>query len=117
LFEYRTEADVKAPKLAAAEYGAKAAGLATALTDGLNKELKDCAWQPDPTTDLWDLPTVDSKTVCKLSPIVEQITGHKLKPSWVRKGGYESIAEAVADVMAKVAEHCVLPAAASIAAE
>lgn len=108
---------MKAPKLTAADYGAKAAGLAKALADGLDKELKDCAWQPDPTTDLWDLPTVDSKTVCKLSPIVEKITGHKLKPSWVRKGGYPSIEEAVADVIAKVAEHCVLPAATSIAAE
>ena len=108
---------MKVPKLSAADYGAKAAGLAKALTEGLDKELKDCAWQPDPSTDLWEsLPTVDSKTVCKLSPILEKITGHKLKPSWVRKGGYQSISEAVADVMAKVSEHCVLPAAIPIAA-
>jgi len=109
---------MKAPKLTETDFSTKAAELAKALAEGLDKELKDCAWQPDPTTDLWDsLPTVDSKTVCKLSPIIEMITGHKLKPSWVRKGGYENVAEAVADVMAKVAEHCVLPAAVSIAAE
>ncbi len=100
-------------KLAAAEFHEKQSALAAALTAGLEKELKDCAWQSDPATDLWDLPTVDSKTVCKLSPIVEAVVGHKLQPSWVRKGGYKSIAEAVADIVARVEEHCVAPVAAS----
>jgi hypothetical protein len=84
-------------KLTATEFQEKHPELVAALTAGLEKELKDCAWQPDTTTDLWDLPTVDSKTVCKMSPIVESIVGQKLQPSWVRKGGYGSIAEAVAE--------------------
>jgi len=104
-------------KMTPAEFQAKQAGLYAALTAGLEKELKDCAWQPDPDTDLWDLPTVDSKTVCKLSPIVRAMTGQKLQASWIRKGGYESVGEAVADLMAHIASHCVAPAATSVAAE
>jgi hypothetical protein len=103
-------------KLTPTEFQAKQDDLRAALTAGLEKELKDCAWQPEPDTDLWDLPTVDSKTVCKLSPIVQAMTGHKLQAPWIRKGGYESVGEAVADLMAHIAEHCVTPAAASIAA-
>jgi hypothetical protein len=107
-----------ASKMTTAEFAEKRLELARALTADLEKELRDCAWQADPATDLWDLPTVDSKTVCKLSPIVEAIVGHKLQPSWIRKGGYESVGEAVADVVAQVEEHCVLSmAASSVAAE
>ena len=91
--------------------------LEKALTEGLNAELKDGAWQADPDSDRWDLPTVDSKTVCKLSPIVEKITGHKLKPKWVRKGGYPSIDEAVSDLVSHIAQDCVATGAASVAAE
>lgn len=105
------------PKLTPSDFAAKKDALEAALTAGLEKELKDCAWEAPPDTDLWDLPTVDSKTVCKLSPIVEGMTGHKLKAPWVRKGGYDSVAEAVGDVMAKIAEHCVAMPAAAIAAE
>ena len=104
------------PKLTPAEFASKKDALEAALTEGLQKELKDCAWEAPAGTDLWELPTVDSKTVCKLSPIVESITGHKLKAPWVRKGGYDSVPEAVADVMAKIAEHCVAPASISVAA-
>ena len=103
-------------KMPAAEFEAKRNDLSAALTAGLEKEIRDCAWQPQPDTDLWDLPTVDSKTVCKLSPIVEEMTGQKLQAGWVRKGGYENIKEAVADLVGRIAEHCVAPAAASIAA-
>lgn len=104
-------------KMTAAEFQARQADIQAALTAGLEKELKDCAWQPEPDTDLWDLPTVDSKTVCKLSPVVQAATGHKLEAKWVRKGGYESVAEAVADLMAHIAEHCVAIATPSVAAE
>jgi hypothetical protein len=107
-----------AVKMLASEFEAQKGNIEAALTAGLEKELADCAWQPDPAaTDLWDLPTVDSKTVCKLSPIVEKLTGHKLQAKWVKKGGYESIAAAVNDLMARVAENCVAPAAVPIAAE
>jgi len=104
-------------KMTPKEFEAKRADIQAALTAGLQKELKDCAWQPEPETDLWDLPTVDSKTVCKLSPIVLEIAGLKLKPKWVRKGGYESVDEAVDDLMAHITEHCVAIAAHSVAAE
>ena len=104
-------------KMLAEEFHAKQSYIRSALTAGLEKELKDCAWQSDPDTDLWDLPTVDSKTVCKLSPIVEKMTGHKLQAKWVRKGGYENVESAVNDLMTRIAEHCVAPAAESIAAE
>jgi hypothetical protein len=104
-------------KMTPEEYQAKQADIQVALTAGLEKELKDCAWQPEPDTDLWDLPTVDSKTVCKLSPIVEAMTGHKLQVKWVCKGGYPGVAEAVADLMAHIAQDCVAPGAVSVAAE
>jgi hypothetical protein len=106
-----------AVKMLPNQFHAQKADIAAALTAGLLKELKDCAWQPDPDTDLWNLPTVDSKTVCKLSPIVEKMTGHKLQAKWVRKGGYESVENAVSDLMAHIGENCVAPAAVSIAAE
>jgi hypothetical protein len=104
------------PKLTPTDFAAQKATLEKALTEGLEKELKDCAWEAPSNSDLWDLPTVDSKTVCKLSPIFESMTGHKLKAPWVRKGGYDSVPEAIADVMAKFEEHCVAPAAVSAAA-
>ncbi len=104
-------------KMTPSEFEGKRAELQSALTYGLQKELKDCAWQPEPETDLWDLPTVDSKTVCKLSPIVLAMTGQKLKPKWIRKGGYESVDEAVTDLIANIAKHCVVTAAHSVAAE
>jgi hypothetical protein len=102
-------------KMTSAAFEAKRADIQSALTGGLHKELKDCAWDSEPKTDLWDLPTVDSKTVCKLSPIVLEITGQKLDPKWVRKGGYESVDEAIADLMAHIAEHCVAVAAVAAA--
>jgi len=105
-----------AVKMTSADFKAKRADIRAALKVGLEKELKDCAWQPEPDTDLWDLPTVDSKTVCKLSPIVEKMTGQKLKPVWIRKGGYNTVDEAIKDLMARIAEHCVAPVAPSIAA-
>jgi hypothetical protein len=84
------------------------------LTDELVKQAEECALPElaaNPDSDLWSTPTVDSKTVVKLSPVVKEMTGFRLDPKWIRKGGYASIPEAVADVMARLAEHCVgLPA-------
>jgi hypothetical protein len=81
------------------------------LADALTKEQLDCAL-PDPTTDLWDFPAVDSKTVAKLSPVVKELTGHRIRPSWIRKGGYESIEAAVQDLIAQIRTHCVVGGAA-----
>ena len=89
------------------------------LTVALKKELSDCALPElgkDPATDLWNLPTVDSKTVCKLSPIVKELVGRSLKPAWVRKGGYKSIDEAVRHVIDQLRTNCVLDGIHAVAA-
>lgn len=48
---------------------------------------------------LFATPVVDSKTVMKLSPIVESMTGKKIKPEWIRNGGYESVDEAITHLL------------------
>ncbi|MEW8217484.1 MAG: hypothetical protein AB2770_03940 [Candidatus Thiodiazotropha taylori] len=58
---------------------------------------KDLAAEEE--SDLWDGPVVDSKTVVKLSPMIEEATGVKIKPEWLRSGGYDSVEDAIADVM------------------
>ena len=55
-----------------------------------------------PEGDLWELPKVDSKTVVKLSPIVEEDTGMKIKTVWIRRGGYNSVEEAINDLMEQI---------------
>lgn len=80
------------------------------LTSGLDNELKDCALPEiggNPDTDLWDLPTVDSKTVCKLSPIVQELLGRRLEPTWVRKGGYPSVDAAIKDLVINMKKDCI----------
>jgi len=101
----------KAKLLTAAEFNALVPKLRKQLTDALEKEQQDCAL-PDPTTDLWDLPPVDSKTVVKLSPVVKALIGHRLRPSWIRKGGYASIEAAVHDLITQMRTHCVVGGAA-----
>jgi len=49
--------------------------------------------------DLWDCASVDSKAVIKLSPIVEEHTGRKVKPEWIKPGGYDSVDEAITHLM------------------
>lgn len=83
------------------------------LTEALEQELVDCMLPElgsDPSTDLWDLPEVDSKTVAKLSPVVKNLIGQRLRPSWIRKGGYDSIGQAIEDLLVQIRTHCVLDA-------
>ncbi len=79
------------------------------LVKALEIQALECAI-PDvgsnPATDVFETPTVDSKTVIKLAPIVEAATGHKLKPDWIQKGGYNSIEEAAAHIVAQIASNC-----------
>lgn len=80
------------------------------LISALDKELSDCALPElggKAGSDLWDLPTVDSKTVCKLSPIVQEELGRPLEPKWVRKGGYESVESAIKDIIENMRKDCV----------
>lgn len=53
-------------------------------------------------SDLWDGPVVDSKAVVKLSPIVEEMTGVKIKPEWIRSGGYDSVEDAINDLIGQL---------------
>lgn len=97
-------------KLTAEQFDALLPKLIGRLTSGLDTELTDCALPElggKPGSDLWDLPTVDSKTVCKLSPIVQELLGRRLEPGWVRKGGYESVEVAIKDVVANMRKDCV----------
>jgi hypothetical protein len=48
---------------------------------------------------LFTTPVVDSKTVMKLSPIVELMTGKKIKTEWIKNGGYDSVDEAIAHLL------------------
>jgi hypothetical protein len=80
------------------------------LTHDLQKELAECALPElprDASTDLWSLPKVDSKTVAKLSPTVKEITGWRLDPRWIKKGGYATVGQAVEHVIAQIQQHCV----------
>lgn len=56
----------------------------------------------DEESDIWETPVVDSKTVVKLSPIVEELTGKKIKPEWIKCGGYESVEEAVEHLVKQI---------------
>jgi hypothetical protein len=98
------------PKITAEQFEALLPKLIGRLTSSLDNELKDCALPElggKPSSDLWDLPTIDSKTVCKLSPIVQELLGRRLEPSWVRKGGYHSVEAAVKDVIANMKKDCI----------
>lgn len=93
------------------EFNALLPTLTNELAFELERELAACMLPElggQPASGLWDLPTVDSKTVCKLSPITQKLLDRRLEPSWVRKGGYESVEEAVRDVVAHAKHDCVL---------
>jgi hypothetical protein len=79
--------------------------LKSRLTKDLQREQEDCAL-PDLKKDpLWDTPEVDSKTVAKLSPAVQELTGGSLDPRWIRRGGYHTIDEAVAHIIDQIKQH------------
>ena len=112
----------KAKRLSTAEFAQLRPKLRQRLLEALKKELSDCAIPElggESDSDLWDLPPVDSKTVVKLSPIVEELTQHRLQPTWIKKGGYPSEEVAVDDLLMHIALHCVenTPAAAPATAE
>jgi hypothetical protein len=98
----------KASLLSAKDFGTKKAALAAGLKAALQAELADASWATGAASDLWDLPPVDSKTVCKLSPVVKSAIGHSIDPKWIRKGGYASVDAAISHVLSQIEEHCVL---------
>jgi len=62
-------------------------------------DMSDFETEDENEDDLWDTPLVDSKTVIKLSPLVEKVTGHKIKPEWIKPGGYDSVEDAVSHLI------------------
>ena len=99
-------------KLSQAKFESLVPALVARLTQGLEREQEDNALAPDLGSDpLWQTPKVDSKTVAKLSPVVKEITGHRLDPRWIRKGGYPAIEMAVADIINKIKQYRVVPTA------
>ena len=96
-------------QLTGTEFQAVAGALRRELAASLERELACVLPKVGsmPSSDLWELPLVDSKTVAKLSPTVIRIIGRKLEPKWIRKGGYSSVEEAVKDLMAKIEHNCV----------
>lgn len=105
----------------ASVFAAKKAELVARITAALVQELADCelpGLADDPTSgSLWaSLPTVDSKTACKISAsIVEEMLGCQFKPTWIRRGGYDSTGEAAAHVVDQLQTNCV-EAAVAVAA-
>ncbi len=93
--------DTVTPKLSYADF--------LKIKDDLSKKIKaeleieidmsDFETEDENDEDLWDTPLVDSKSVIKLSPIVEEITGHKIKPEWIKPGGYDSLEAAVSHLI------------------
>ena len=53
-----------------------------------------------PHSDLWDcLPTVDSKTVARMSPIFQRHLGRPLDVKLIRPGGYESLEDMISHLV------------------
>ena len=110
----------KSKLLTLAEFESLKPTLSQRLTEALEQELADCALPElgsDPNSDLWDLPEVDSKTVAKLSPVVKNLIGRRLHPTWIRKGGYASVEEAIADLLTQIRKYCVIGAASELATQ
>lgn len=102
----------KSKLMSLAKYESLEADLRAALTSALMRQQEDNALAPDLSGDpLWNTPKVDSKTVAKLSPTVKKLTGERLDPKWIRRGGYPAIAEAVSDIMNKFKQFRVAPTA------
>lgn len=74
------------------------------LEKRLQEEIDLQEFDNPPEGDLWELPVVDSKTVVKLSPLVEEDTGIKIKNQWIRNGGYDTVDEAINDLIQKIEE-------------
>ncbi len=57
--------------------------------------------------DLWDDgPELDSKAVQNASPIVEELLGFKLTEKFLKRGGYDSVDDFLADIVPKLRAEC-----------
>jgi len=93
--------DNSTPKISYVEFLKIKGDLSRKITDELEIEIEmtDFETADENEEDLWETPVVDSKSVIKLSPIVEQMTGRKIKPEWIKPGGYDSLEDAVIDLV------------------
>lgn len=87
-----------ATEIHADEFPAIKDDLIDALTVKLKEEIELSEFDTD-EDELWGTPSVDSKTMIKLSPVVEEYTGKKINPKWLKPGGYETVEEAVGDLV------------------
>lgn len=53
-----------------------------------------------------NMPQIDSKVVTKASPIIEKHLGFKLPLDLIRRGGYESFSDLMADLAPKLRDLC-----------
>jgi len=88
---------------------ATASGLKDALYDWLGAacldwdEAVNAEAESGGEVDLWDgMPVVDSKTVARTSPIFERYLGIPLDVKLIRRGGYSSIDDVLADLLPKM---------------
>lgn len=59
---------------------------------------------------IWDdMPAIDSKKATGALVEIEEVIGRKLPVSLVRRGGYESVDELIADLLPKAREKCADP--------
>lgn len=65
------------------------------LSEKLEEEIEEEQFESDEDSDLWDTPAVDSKSVFKISPLMEKQTGYKVEPDWIAPGGYDDPTQAV----------------------
>ena len=96
-----------AKRPAASDLGDIRTRLATDLRAEWNREQADWDAQVagnDATgMDLWNsMPTVDSKTVARMSPIFEEHLGRPLDVRLIRPGGYDSIDEMIEVLVPKM---------------
>jgi len=86
-----------------AEFEKRVPLLRSRMTAALDKEMADGDLPEGPGCDVFSgMPTVDSKTVCKMSPTVKEVLDCSMKPKWVQKGGYGSVQKAVEDVIQNI---------------
>lgn len=94
------------------DLGALAAQLAGDLNSWWTEEGQDwdaAVMAADPQSlpggdDLWDdMPKVDSKAIARTSPIFMRHLGVPLDVKLIRRGGYASIEDAIADLVPKMA--------------
>jgi hypothetical protein len=99
----------KTPTITRAAFDAGRVRLETEIRSWVESETVsfDAAVTPSVSSDVWSgMPAIDSKAVVRASPIVERLLGIPLDPRMIRRGGYTSIDDLVADLLPKLRESC-----------